>query len=87
MPGFDGVFGEGLPSEKRVYMNQTRINENLGGVIAKSHKDSFFQRMQPGSQYSKEVFCEEPKINGRKVIVLQVMQMSDNWILAELLIV
>ena len=57
-----------------------RVNVNsVSGALSKTCKDSYFQCCQIGSTRFNNI------VNGRMVIILQVMIMSDNYVMFEVI--
>lgn len=63
--------------------NNTKINTPATGIIQKSNANSFFIRFHKNSTLSNDIFCSKPLYKNQNVIVLQVLLMSDDYVLCE----
>lgn len=63
--------------------SKTVINTPASGIMQKSNPKSFFLKMHHNSKLADALFDAEPEYKHRPVFVIQVLLMSDNWIMAE----
>lgn len=62
--------------------NDIKIQPCSGG-ICKSHPKSQIIRTRIGSTKASNVLKENPKINGRSIVVLQVVNSTEGYVLVE----
>lgn len=66
-------------------INNTKLKSPATGIIQRSNPKSFFVTMKLGSsELSKQIFNSSPKYNNIDVMVLQILQADDKWIIVEL---
>lgn len=55
----------------------------MDGIIKKTQKNSFILSFHVNSGLARTLFTDSPTYNGGSVIVLQVMNAADNWVICE----
>jgi hypothetical protein len=62
----------------------TKINIPATGIIQRSNQKSFFLNLQSRSKLANDIFSSKAEYNGKKISILQVLLMSEDWLLCEI---
>lgn len=60
------------------------FNQPATGIIQKSTAKSFFVRMHQKSDLASEIFGDNGKYRGKRIIILQVLLTHESWFLVEI---
>lgn len=63
---------------------KTTINNPANGIIQKSNEKSFFLNFHNKSSLADGILSEEPNYGRKGVSVLQILLMSNDWLLCEI---
>lgn len=63
---------------------KTTINNPANGIIQKSNEKSFFLNFHNRSGLADKILSEEPNYGHRSVSVVQILLMSNDWLLCEI---
>jgi len=69
--------------DKTILNSSVKFNGAASGIIQKSHDKSIFINMHNTGNLQKTMFSENPKFGEKKIVVLQVLLMSENWMMVE----
>ena len=72
--------------DKTTTNNNTTVKSSPSGLLQRTHEDSYILRMHHNSPLAKEqVFVKYPEIEGKRIVILQVMNIADGYLLLEII--